>query len=157
MGIVINDIIVEDDDLQYKNAVIQEFTNIAPQNWIRYFSEKNNNSNPSRIHQLCMDCIEHFYTFKYLNNYNVPRSIFSITQKIKKVNPKKLPNPTNYMKDRRTRAINTVGRRRNAAKLTRRQLYPLQLQQQQPQYQEIIPEGGRRTNKLKKTRRRQRS
>jgi hypothetical protein len=160
MGIVINDIIVEDDDLQYKNAVIYEFANIAPQNWIRYFSDKNNNSNPSRIHQLCMDCIEHFYTFKYLNNYNVPRSIFNTTQKIKKVNPKKLPNATNYMKDRRTRAINTVGRRRNAAKLTRRQLYQLQPQQpqpQQPQYQEIIPEGGRRTNKLKKTRRRQQS
>jgi hypothetical protein len=154
MGIVINDIIVEDDDLQYKNAVIQEFTYIKPQNWIRYFSEKNNNSNPSRIHQLCMDCIEHFYTFKYLNNYNVPRSVFSITQKIKKV----IPTATYYMKDRRTRAINTIRRRRNAAKLTRRQLYSLQPQQsQQPQYQEIIPEGGRRTNKLKKTRRRQRS
>jgi len=152
MGIVINDIIVEDDDLQYKNAVIQEFTSIEPQNWIRYFSEKNNNSNPSRIVQLCIDCIEHFYTFKYLNNYNVPRSVFSITQKIKTQNPKQLPTLTNRRNARRTRAMKTFKRKRNDALLTKRQLQTFQ----EEQYPPYIPAGGRRTNKFKKTRRRQR-
>ena len=168
MAIVINDFIVkedfivEDDYLQYKNAVIQEFTSIEPQNWIPYFSEKNNNSNPSRTHQLCMDCIEHFYTFKYLNNYNVRRSVFKTTQKINKVNPKQLPTANSYRRARGTRVINSFRGKRIAGILTRRRLYSLQPQQQpqqpqqQLQQQEIIPAGGRRTNKLKKTRRRQR-
>lgn len=154
MAIVINDFIVEDDDLQYKNAVFQEFNSIEPQNWLHVISEKNNNSNSSRIIQLCMDCVEHFYTFEYLNNYNTPRSVFNITRKLKTRNPKQLLTANNYMKARRNRAMKTVRRNRNAGILTRRRLYSLQ-----PEPQEYTPAGGRRTNKsnkLKKTRRRQR-
>jgi hypothetical protein len=151
MEIIINDFIVEDDDLQYKNAVFQEFKSINPQNWVGVISEKNNNY-PSRIIQLCMDCVEHFYTFEYLNNYNMPRSVFNITRKLKTRNPKQQPTLTNRRNARRTRAMKTFRRKRNDALLTKRQQQAFQ----EEQYPPYIPAGGRRTNKFKKTRKRQR-
>jgi hypothetical protein len=150
MEIIINDFIVEDDDLQYKNAVFQEFKSINPQNWVGVISGKNNNY-PSRIIQLCMDCIEHFYTFEYLNNYNMPRSVFNITQKLKTRNPKQLPTLTNRRNARTATAMRTLKRKRNTALLTKRQLQTLQ----EEQYPPTIPAGGSRTNKFKKTRKRQ--
>ena len=166
MAIVINDFIVkddfiaEDDYLQYKNAVIREFTSIHPKNWIPYFSEKNNNSNPSRTSQLCMDCIEHFYTFNYLNSM---RSVPNKRQTVKNHNPKELPTVNKLKLAHKNRTMKKFKRKRNAALSTKRQLSYLAphnpFQEEEEYSPPHIPAGGNRTNKsnkLKKTRRRQR-